>query len=131
MAGAFGLGAVLGRTPPPVPDSELSPSAVLSITGFPDPGPMSAADWLTAWRPSWLMIAIALVSVGLYAAGVRRLSRRGDAWPVHRTVLWTLGWLAFAWATSGAPGTRAARTRANSRSWSAIQWNVAEDTAAS
>ncbi|WP_245618526.1 cytochrome c oxidase assembly protein, partial [Knoellia aerolata] len=86
-----------------MPDSELAPSAVLSITGFPDPGPMAAVDWLTAWRPSWLMIAIALVATGLYAAGARRLRRRGDAWPAHRTVLWTLGWLAFVWATSGAP----------------------------
>ena len=103
MAGAFGLGAVLGRTPPPVPDSELSPSAVLSITGFPDPGPLASADWLTAWRPSWLMLGIAVVSIGLYAGGVRRLRRRGDAWPVHRTVLWVLGWVAFSWATSGAP----------------------------
>ncbi|GAA4117507.1 cytochrome c oxidase assembly protein [Knoellia locipacati] len=103
MAAAFGLGAVLGRTPPPVPDSEQSPSAVLSITGFPDPGAMTSSDWLTQWRPNWLMIAIAVVAVGLYAAGVRRLVRRGDAWPVHRTILWTLGWVAFIWATSGAP----------------------------
>lgn len=103
MAGAFGLGAVLGRTPPPVPDSVESPSAVLSITGFPDPGPMAAADWLTAWRPNWLMLGIAVLSVVLYGVGVTRLARRGDAWPVHRTVLWTLGWLAFVWATSGAP----------------------------
>jgi len=103
MGAAFGLGAVLGRTPPPVPDSEESPTAVLSITGFPDPGPMAPADWLTQWRPNWLMLAIAVVAVGLYGAGVTRLGRRGDAWPVHRTVLWTLGWLAFVWATSGAP----------------------------
>lgn len=103
MGAAFGLGAVLGRTPPPVPESEESPSAVLSITGFPDPGPMSTGHWLTAWRPSWLLLAIAAVAVGLYVAGVRRLRQRGDAWPVHRTVMWTFGWLAFAWATSGAP----------------------------
>lgn len=103
MAAAFGLGAVLGRTPPPVPDSEESPSAVLSITGFPDPGPMSHADWFSAWRPNWLMLTIAVLAVGLYAAGVTRLARRGDAWPVHRTILWTVGWLGFVWATSGAP----------------------------
>ena len=103
MAAAFGLGAVLGRTPPPVPDAELSPSAVLSITGFPDPGPMAAADWFSAWRPNWLMIAIAVLAVGLYVAGVMQLQRRGDAWPIHRTILWTLGWLMFVWATSGAP----------------------------
>jgi putative copper resistance protein D len=103
MAAAMGLGAVLGRTPPPVPDAEQNPSAVLAITGFPDPGPISNADWLTAWRPNWLMLALAVLAVGLYAAGVLRLHRRGDAWPVHRTILWTLGWLAFVWATSGAP----------------------------
>jgi putative copper resistance protein D len=49
------------------------------------------------------MLALAVLAVGLYAAGVLRLHRRGDAWPVHRTILWTLGWLAFVWATSGAP----------------------------
>ncbi|KGN37183.1 cytochrome C oxidase assembly protein [Knoellia subterranea KCTC 19937] len=103
MAAAFGLGAVLGRTPPPVPEEELDPSTVLSLTGFPDPGPMAAADWFTAWRPNWLMVTIAVVAVGLYAAGVVRLDRRGDAWPVHRTILWTLGWVGFVWATSGAP----------------------------
>ncbi|KRE42608.1 cytochrome c oxidase assembly protein [Knoellia sp. Soil729] len=103
MSAAFGLGAVLGRTPPPVPDSEESPSAVLTLTGFPDPGPMSRADWLLAWRPNWLMLTIAVLAVGLYAAGVIRLRRRGDTWPVHRTILWTLGWIAFVWATSGAP----------------------------
>lgn len=103
MAAAMGLGAVLGRTPPPVPDSEQDPSAVLSITGFPDPGPMAAADWFTAWRPNWLMLSIAVLSIVLYAVGVTRLQRRGDAWPVHRTILWTLGWVAFIWATSGSP----------------------------
>ena len=103
MGAAFGLGAVLGRTPPPVPESEPSPSAVLAITGFSDPGPMTNADWFSAWRPNWLMLAIAALAVGLYVAGVVRLARRGDAWPVHRTILWTIGWLAFVWATSGAP----------------------------
>lgn len=103
MAAAMGLGAVLGRTPPPVPDAELDPSAVLSITGFPDPGPMAVADWFGAWRINWLMLAIAVIAVALYAVGVTRLARRGDAWPVHRTILWTLGWLVFVWATSGAP----------------------------
>ncbi|PRY55687.1 putative copper resistance protein D [Knoellia remsis] len=103
MGAATGLGAVLGRTPPPVPDTVENPSSALAITGFPDPGPMQTSDWWLAWRPNWLMIAIAVLSVSLYAVGVRRLRQRGDAWPVHRTVLWVLGWLVFIWATSGAP----------------------------
>ena len=32
-----------------------------------------------------------------------KLQRRGDTWPIHRTILWTLGWIMFVWATSGAP----------------------------
>ena len=37
-----------------------------------------------------------------YLWGVWRLHRRGDKWPVHRTVLWVLGTLVFFWLTSGA-----------------------------
>jgi cytochrome c oxidase assembly factor CtaG len=44
------------------------------------------------------------VAVGLYLAGVVRLRRRGDAWPVLRTVCWVLGWALFVWATCSAPG---------------------------
>jgi cytochrome c oxidase assembly factor CtaG len=36
--------------------------------------------------------------------GVRRLRRRGDRWPLGRTVLWVAGWAVFTYATSGAPG---------------------------
>ena len=44
------------------------------------------------------------MAVGLYLAGVLRLRRRGDAWPVHRTIVWVLGWAVFVYATCGAPG---------------------------
>jgi putative membrane protein len=37
-----------------------------------------------------------LVGLGLYAWGVVRLRRRGDGWPVHRTLLFTLGVLSVA-----------------------------------
>jgi len=52
----------------------------------------------------WLFLIPAVVLVVLYLAGVRRLRRRGDAWPVHRTVLWVIGWAIFIYATCGAPG---------------------------
>lgn len=47
---------------------------------------------------------MALVAIGLYLAGVRRLRRRGDSWPVSRTVCWIVGWLVFVYATCGALG---------------------------
>ena len=104
MGAATGLAAVLARSVPPVPDAPPAPSRVLELTGFPDPGPILAGDWLTAWRVDWLLLGIAVLAVGLYLAGVVRLTRRGDHWPVGRTICWVLGWMLFVWATSGAPG---------------------------
>ncbi len=40
-----------------------------------------------------------------YAVGVIRLRRRGDRWPIHRSILWTLGVLVLAWLTSGGLNT--------------------------
>jgi cytochrome c oxidase assembly factor CtaG/putative copper export protein len=104
MGAATGLAAVLARSIPPVPDAAPQPSRVLELTGFPDPGPISGADWITAWRVDWLFLAIAVLAVALYLTGVVRLRRRGDAWPVGRTVCWVLGWTLFVWATCAAPG---------------------------
>lgn len=104
MGAATGLAAVLARSLPPVPDAPPAPSRILELTGFPDPGPMVGADWLTAWRIDWLLLGTAALAVALYLAGVVRLRRRGDTWPVGRTICWVLGWTLLVWATSGAPG---------------------------
>ncbi|MGL4745135.1 MAG: cytochrome c oxidase assembly protein [Dermatophilaceae bacterium] len=104
MGAATGLAAVLARTPPPVAEQEPAPSRTLELSGYPDPGPMGAADWFTAWRVDWLFLAIAVLAVGLYLRGVIRLHRRGDAWPVWRVVSWAAGWALFCWATFGGPG---------------------------
>ena len=104
MGAATGLAAVLARSIPPVPDAVPDPSRVLELTGFGDPGPVSPADWFGTWRVDWLFVGLAVLAVGLYLAGVRRLRARGDAWPMLRSVLWVLGWALFVWATCGAPG---------------------------
>ncbi|NHA67457.1 cytochrome c oxidase assembly protein [Phycicoccus flavus] len=104
MGVATGFAVVLSRSRPPVPDAVPDPSPVLSLTGYPDPGPVTAADWFTAWRLDWLFVAVAVLAVAVYLGGVRRLRRRGDSWPLLRSVLWVLGWAVFAWATCGAPG---------------------------
>ncbi len=104
MGAATGLSAVLARSLPPVPDALPDPGIVLELTGYPDPGPLAAVDWFTAWRVDWLFITVSVLAVALYVAGVVRLRRRGDAWPWWRTVLWVAGWLLFVWATCSAPG---------------------------
>lgn len=104
MATAIGLGVALSRTPPPVVQDITGEDAALPLTGFPTPDPFSWSKLLTAWEPMWFFLIPAVLAIGLYLAGVARLRRRGDAWPVGRTIAWVIGWLIFIYATSGAPG---------------------------
>ena len=105
MGVAVGVAVALARSAPPVPDTPVAnPSPAWLLTGYPDPGPLTAAGWFTTWRTDWLWVTVALVMTGLYVAGWLRLRRRGDSWPVHRVLLWVLGWAFFVYATSGGPG---------------------------
>jgi putative copper resistance protein D len=101
MAVAFGIATSLARTEPPVPETSDNPTAALALTGFPAPDAPTALSWLTAWRVEWLFLATGLLGIGVYLAGVVRLHRRGDRWPVGRTINWVIGWLVFLWATNG------------------------------
>lgn len=104
MAAAVGLGAVLSRTPPPMVQSASdTTTAVYALTGYPMPPPYATARLLDTWQVNWLFLLAALTALGLYAAGVARLWRRGDRWPVWRLLLWVLGWATFVYVTSGAP----------------------------
>ncbi|GAB2490846.1 cytochrome c oxidase assembly protein [Nocardiopsis aegyptia] len=92
MAAVIGVSVGLGRTAPPPPlEGTVDPAA--AILGFPVPPPMSPETLLTLWRPDLFFIMIVVVGGGLYGAGVARLLRRGDAWPVGRTVAFALGLL--------------------------------------
>jgi putative copper resistance protein D len=105
MGVAFGTAVALARSAPPIPDAQVEDaSPTFILTGYPEPAPLTAGSWYTAWTTEWLWLAVAVTAVGLYLAAVVRLRRRGDAWPVHRAVLWVLGWAVFLYAVCGAPG---------------------------
>src|SRR6478736_6560004 len=104
MGAAFGLATALSRSAPPVPQAaqgDVTP--VQSLTGYPPPPLLTSASWFTVWRVEWLWLSVAVVAVGLYVAGIVRLRRRGDSWSPLRAISWTLGWVTFVYATSGAP----------------------------
>ncbi len=101
MGLTFGVATALARSAPPVLESTPNPSIALALTGFPAPPAPTAMSWLTAWRIEWLFLAVGLLAIGLYLYGVVRLHRRGDAWPVSRTINWVIGWLLFLWVTNG------------------------------
>ncbi|MFG6279783.1 cytochrome c oxidase assembly protein [Microbacterium sp. 5K110] len=102
MGVASGVAVALARTPPPaneLPPIGRTPAEVL--TGSPLPPEFTIDRWFTAWDIDLLWAFVAGFGLFFYLAGVWRLRRRGDAWPLHRTVLWSLGMLAVFWVTSG------------------------------
>ncbi|KNX39072.1 cytochrome C oxidase assembly protein [Luteipulveratus halotolerans] len=104
MGVAVGLGVALSRSAPPVSDAVESTDPVLSRTGYPMPPDFEPSRFWTMWRTEWLFTTVAVVAICLYLAWVLRLRRRGDAWPLRRTVLWVLGWMVFLYAVNSAVG---------------------------
>ena len=99
----FGVAVALGRTPPPPPRNlDLSIPAV--EIGYDLAGPPTLARLLFDWRFDLLFGTAAIVMAVVYLLGVRRLRRRGDAWPVGRLVAWLLGCLVLLVATSSGIG---------------------------
>jgi cytochrome c oxidase assembly factor CtaG/putative copper export protein len=98
----FGIAVGLGRTPPPPLREEPSPVEV--AIGYDFAGPPTLARVLVDWRFDLIFGTAAIVMAVLYLAGVRRLRRRGDAWPMGRTLAWLLGCAALLFATSSGLG---------------------------
>jgi cytochrome c oxidase assembly factor CtaG/putative copper export protein len=98
----FGIAVGLGRTPPPPLRDEPSPVEV--AIGYDFAGPPNVARVLFDWRFDLIFGTAAIVMAVLYLTGVRRLRRRGDAWPIGRTLGWLLGCAALMFATSSGLG---------------------------
>ena len=103
MGIAIGLASALSRTAPPLdptPIGTLTPAQIL--TGEPLPPELTWVSYFTQWKPDLLWMLVAALGVFAYLFGVYRLTRRGDKWPVARTVSWVLGMLLLTYITSGA-----------------------------
>lgn len=97
MAATIGVAVALARTAPPAVLTEEDP--VTGILGFPMPPPITIGRVLTLWRPDLFFGVLVLVLGGLYAAGVVRLRRRGDRWPLGRILAWATGLLTIVGVT--------------------------------
>lgn len=58
--------------------------------GMAELGPFSLSNVMT-WSPDWVFLIGSLAALALYGAGVVRLYRRGDRWPIGRSVGWAAG----------------------------------------
>ncbi|WP_328611936.1 bifunctional copper resistance protein CopD/cytochrome c oxidase assembly protein [Amycolatopsis sp. NBC_00345] len=99
----IGLASGLARTPPPA-DAVTQPSTTELLIGYNLDGAPTFWRLLTDWRFDLVYGTAAIVLAGLYLAGVWRLRKRGDAWPVGRLVAWLAGCLVILFATSSGIG---------------------------
>ncbi|NUL45917.1 bifunctional copper resistance protein CopD/cytochrome c oxidase assembly protein [Cellulosimicrobium funkei] len=104
MAAIMGLATVLSRTSPPVPE-EIAPDASPAriLTGYDLPPELTLETWFTQWRFDWLWVAIVAFLLLWYVRATVRLHRRGDRWPVLRTISFVVGLTILFWVTSGSP----------------------------
>lgn len=107
MGATVGVAAALGRTAPPAPKGVLPlglNANVEPILGFPLSGPPNILRLLFDWRFDYLLGTAAIVMAAMYLVGVRRLRKRGDAWPPGRTWAWLIGCSVILLATSSGLG---------------------------
>lgn len=102
MGTAIGMATALSRTAPPTTDDEILVTPAQILTGEPLPPELTFESFFTQWKLDLLWLIICVAAIGFYLAGVRRLNKRGDSWPVSRTVSWILGMLTLIYVTSGA-----------------------------
>jgi putative copper resistance protein D len=102
LAVALGLATGLGRTATPADDTfPADPTPAEILLGRPLPAPWSWETAFTEWRIDLIWLIFAVFSTVFYLWGVARLTRRGDTWPIHRSVSWIIGMAVLVYATSG------------------------------
>lgn len=102
ISGWIGITAAMTRIPPP---HYFQPTTISQVfLGFNVDEPPSMLVWFTHWRPNLLFIVLAIVAVSAYLWAVRVLRRRGDKWPIGRTISWICGWCVVVFVTSSGFG---------------------------
>lgn len=95
-------GVAMTRISPP---QFFVPTSISQILlGFDVDAAPSFAVLTTHWRPNVLFCTLAATALLTYAAVLWRLQRRGERWPVLRTVAWVTGWAVVVIATSSGFG---------------------------
>jgi cytochrome c oxidase assembly factor CtaG/putative copper export protein len=103
MGTAIGFATALAKTAPPLDgDGIIDVTPAQLLTGEPLPPELTPIRWLTVWKLDLVWAIICVAAVVAYLVGVRRLAKRGDKWPMLRTVSWVSGMAVLFYTTSGA-----------------------------
>ena len=101
MGLASGVAAALAKTATPVAQTAQGTSPSWLLTSAPLPPELTFARYFTTWNFDLIWVLLVGFLAFFYLAGVRRLHKRGDSWPVLRTVLWILGLALLFYVTNG------------------------------
>ena len=104
MVVTVAMGAWLSNTSSPNRPGLQEFDPALAVVGFTTPPKPTWSLILLSYEPNALVIGILIVMVALYVKGVMVLTKRGDKWPVGRTVSFALGIAVIDFATSGGLG---------------------------
>jgi len=107
MAVTVAMGSWLSNTNSPERPGIQEFDPGLSVVGIATPPQPTLSRILFSYEPDALMIGILVVMVALYVKGVMVLTKRGDKWPVGRTISFALGISVIDFATSGGLGVYA------------------------
>ena len=109
MIFAVAIGGWLSSTLPPISRAGLilAKDPVIGITGIPMPGAPTLARVLFLYSPDGAILGFLLLITALYIRGVLVLTRRGDKWPIGRTISFAIGVALVDFATSGGIGVYA------------------------
>ena len=97
------LGIFLGQGDPPVSSS----NDVVEAIGAKMPETPTISRLLFEYEPDGLFLSLLLLAVALYIKGVVVLTRRGDKWPIGRTIAFAFGISAVDYAVNGGLGVYA------------------------
>ena len=103
MSLILGIGSVLNRFTP----EETAPATfdrVRELTGISMPQPPTLSRVFFEYEANGLILGLLVFATALYIRGVVALSRRGDKWPVGRTISFAIGISLLDYATSGGLG---------------------------
>lgn len=104
MIATVAMGAWLSSNQAPSRPTRPKFDAAIAVTGISTPPPPTWSRIFFSYEPDALMIGLLITAIALYVKGVLVLTRRGDNWPVGRTVAFACGIGAIDFATSGGLG---------------------------
>jgi putative copper resistance protein D len=104
MVVTVAMGAWLSSNQAPIRPERPKFDPALSVAGITSPPAPTWSRIFLGYEPDALMIGLLITAVALYIKGVVVLTKRGDKWPVGRTVSFSLAIAAIDFATSGGLG---------------------------